>query len=87
MEPIEVQPYVYDEAGNILFSPAFETNPYECIGLLIEKSNRSVVLMLRNERQQGPIPCIFLGEKAIVQTMMALQEALVTIRQLPVETE
>jgi hypothetical protein len=85
MEPIEVQPYMYDEAGNMLFSPAFQTAPYECIGLLVEKSNRSVVLMLRNERQQTPIPCIFLQEKAIAQTIVGLQQALATLRQLPVE--
>lgn len=84
MEPIEIQPFDYDATGNIIFTPTFQSLPHECIGLLIEKSNRSVVLMLRNERQQGPIPCIFLEEKAIMQTMMGLRQALATIRELPV---
>lgn len=91
-EKIEIQPYVSSEDGSVKLGPAFLTIPFEYIGFLIEQSEKSLLVMLYNQEMEQPenrehavAPCILLPEKDIAKVIMALQQYLATIRELPGE--
>jgi len=89
-EEIEIQPYISSEDGSVKLGPAFLTIPFEYIGFLVEQSEKSLLVMLYNQEMEQPenrehavAPCILLPEKDIAKVIMALQQYLTAIRELP----